>query len=289
MGQQPISVARGIIRVANEHMARALRTISVQRGIDPRGFVLVSFGGAGGLHVCALAEALELREAIVPVHAGVLSALGMLVARPGRQLSRSWLGRLDAQDPRVLEAGFRELFEQGRTALAAEGVAAEVCQAAPSVDLRYPGQSYTLNLAWQGVEATARAFHLRHEERYGHRMTLPIELVNLRQAITGPAPAIALGVAPARTGSCRPVDRGEVVGHSSSVPIYRRVDLPAAAELTGPAILVEPAATTWLAAGWRARVDGVGNLHLSRARVGATVTGQGSRPAPQKDSSVAIR
>ncbi len=264
MGEEPLAVARGIVRIANEHMARALRTISVQRGIDPRGFTLISFGGAGGLHVCALAEALELREALVPVHAGVLSALGMLAAQPGRQLSRSWPGLLGEQTEERLEAGYAELSEQGRAALMGEGVAAGDCQTQPSADLRYFGQSYTLNLPWKGLVATGQAFHEQHERRYGHRMDLPVELVNLRQAVTGPRPAVALAPAASAPADWGPDDRVEVVDQPSRVPVYRRKRLPADAQLTGPAIVIEAVATTWLAPGWRARVDAVGNLGLWR-------------------------
>ena len=264
LGEEPLAVARGIVRIANELMARALRTISVQRGIDPRGFTLVSFGGAGGLHVCALAEALDIARALVPVHAGVLSALGMLAAQPGRQLSRSWPGPLAGQSPEAIEAGLAELFERGRAALVAEGVAAEACQAVPSLDLRYLGQSYSLNLPWEGIEATGRAFHERHEARYGHRMDLPVELVNLRLAVTGPAPAIELARAPARPDHRHPPERVEVAGQPRPVPVYRRDQLPAGTELEGPAIVTEAAATCWLSPGWRARIDDLGNLLLGR-------------------------
>jgi N-methylhydantoinase A len=263
--EEPLTLARGIVRVANEHMARALRTISVQRGIDPRGFTLVSFGGAGGLHVCALAEALELREALVPAHSGVLSALGMLVARPGRRLSRNCLGLLGEQTESRLEAGFAELFDQGRAALIGEGVAAADCQARPSVDLRYVGQSYTLNLPWRGLETTERDFHEHHDARYGHRMDLPVELVNLRQAVTGPVPEVELAdPAPETPCDCEPLARVPVVGLPQPVPVYGRERLPAGLALIGPAILTESVATTWLEPGWRARVDTLGNLVLNR-------------------------
>ncbi|MCP4040904.1 MAG: hydantoinase/oxoprolinase family protein, partial [Gammaproteobacteria bacterium] len=108
--------AEGVIRVANEHMARALRVISVERGIDPRGMALVSFGGAGGLHVCALAEALGMKKALVPIHAGVLSALGMLVAPPGRQLSRTLNGLLRELPEEIMEREFLELETRGKEA-----------------------------------------------------------------------------------------------------------------------------------------------------------------------------
>jgi len=122
LGLSAEAAAEGIVRVANEHMSRALRVISVQRGVDPRAMTLVSFGGAGGLHVCALAEALGMRRALAPIHAGVLSALGMLVAPPGRQLSRTVNGLLAQMPEEAIEAAFDELAATGLDALAAEGV-----------------------------------------------------------------------------------------------------------------------------------------------------------------------
>ena len=98
-GAEVVQTAGDIVAIANEHMAQALRATAIKRGADPREHVLVSFGGAGGLHVCALAELLEMRTALVPVHGGVFSALGMLAARPGRQLSRTRVGLLRALPP----------------------------------------------------------------------------------------------------------------------------------------------------------------------------------------------
>jgi N-methylhydantoinase A len=250
--------AEGIVRVANEHMARALRTISVQRGLDPRGFVLTSFGGAGGLHVCELAQALGLDEALVPVHGGVLSALGMLAARPGRQFSRTWQGLLAERDDADIEAAFAALAEQGRQALTAEDVAYEDIELAPSLDLRYQGQAYTLNVPWQQRgQLAADGFHQRHLARYGHELRLPVELVNLRLAVRGPALALHLG-SPAATGEAA---SARLAG---SVPCYRREGLVADDRLLGPAVIIEQVATTWLAEGWEARLDAVGNLRLRR-------------------------
>ncbi len=263
LGGDPIAAAQGVVEVANAHMARALRRISVERGIDPRGFVLVCFGGAGGLHVCALAEELGLTEALVPVHGGVLSALGMLAARPGRQLSRTRLGLLAGLDAAALERELAGLAAAGRAALAEEGVAAVDCSVSRSVDLRYLGQSYTLNVPWSGPAGAAAAFHLRHEARYGHRLALPVELVNLRVAVTGPQPGLTLAAAPVgrpapAAGYCR------LAGCVAAVPHYRREALVAGQVIDGPAVITEQVATTWLAPGWRARVDGSGSLRLYR-------------------------
>ena len=260
MGLSPEEAAAGILAVANEHMARALRVMAVRRGLDPRAAVLVSFGGAGGLHVCALAEALGMTRALVPIHAGVLSALGMLAAPPGRLLTRTWLGRLDQRSDREIGGHLEALAVQAREALVAEGQEAAKLRILPSLDLRYAGQSYTLNRPWQGGVATREAFHVLHERRYGHRLALPVELVNLRVRVTVPPPRLEWPPAvPAPTG--RP-GQVKVVGCPRPVPILERGDVARVASLAGPALIIDPVATTWLAPGWEGRLDAVGNLVL---------------------------
>ncbi len=170
MGITAEQAALGIIELANEHMARALRVISVQRGTDPRGFVLASFGGAGGLHVCALAEALGMTRALVPVHAGVLSALGMLAARPGRTLTRTWVRDLGALADAEVQSRLEALAEAGALALMAEGLGRGELTTELSLDLRYRGQSYTLEVTWAGVGTSTEGFHQAHLARYGHRL-----------------------------------------------------------------------------------------------------------------------
>ncbi len=261
----PEEAAHGVVQVANEHMARALRVISLQRGIDPRDFTLVSFGGAGGLHVCALAQALGLQQALVPVHAGVLSALGMLATRPGRRLSRTRLGLLRKLGDRELEDDLASLAAEGRAALMAEGVPDKEIEVGYSLDLRYQGQSYTLNIPWRGVTGSITAFEQAHETRYGHRMGVAVELVNLRAALSGRAADFDLVPV---SGSKPPVlsDRVRAYGISEMVPVYHRDLLTGGASAEGPALITETVATTWIAPGWCWRVDRVGNLLLSRQR-----------------------
>jgi N-methylhydantoinase A len=264
MGVSVEDAALGILRVADEHMARALRVISVQRGLDPRDYVLTSFGGAGGLHVCALAEALGMRRAMVPVHAGVLSALGMLAARPGRLLARTWLVLLTESLDTEVTAHLEALAEEGISALMAEGLAQESLAIDYSLDLRYRGQSYTLNVPWQGVAASTRGFHCRHETRYGHRLDLPVELVNLRARVVGPAPGLTL--APPLTAAGARSAEVQVAGLAAPVPLLDRAALLARGRLAGPAIIVDPVATTWLAPEWQAWLDGSGSLQLECTR-----------------------
>lgn len=258
------AAAEGILRIANEHMAQALRVISVQRGIDPRGFTLMPFGGAGGLHVCALADALGMDQALVPVHGGVLSALGMLVAPPGRQLSHSRPGRLEDLDEADLEQGFAGLEAEGRASLSVEGVTDPVAQR--SLDLRYEGQASTLSVPWRGLPAAAADFHAAHREAYGHALDMPVELVNLRLGLAGSPPSVPLP-APAAHTPAGPVERLAVHGVGSGVPVYRRSELAAGQRLAGPVIVTEAVATTWIEPGWSVEVDGSsGNLLLSRTK-----------------------
>ncbi len=262
LGTSTAAAAEGIVRVANEHMVRALRVISVQRGVDPRDHVLVSFGGAGGLHVCALAESLGMTRALVPVHAGVLSALGMLAAPRARQLSRTLSGMLDEFDDAALLEQFEALAAKGRADLAAEGLADTDVTADYSLDLRYRGQSYTLNIPWQGKRTSAQAFHRGHERLYGHQLQTEIELVNLRCGLRGPTPDVVLesvGAAPSGTGPRR-IPPGNGWGE---MLVWARETLGAGQEISGPALVTETVATTYVASGWLCRVDGFGNLVLA--------------------------
>ena len=255
------AAAEGILRIANEHMAQALRVISVQRGIDPKGFTLMPFGGAGGLHVCALADALGMGRALVPMHGGVLSALGMLVAPPGRQLSRTLQGLLADLAEAGIEQALAAMEAEGRASLAEEGVAEVDVQRA--LDLRYEGQSTTLTVPWRGLAHAEADFHDAHREAYGHALEMPVELVNLRVGLTGTAPAVHLPTRPEAVLG-EPAERLPVHGVEQPVPVYRRADLPAGARLPGPVLITEPVATTWVEPGWEVAVDATGNLFVAR-------------------------
>lgn len=256
--------AVGIVRIANEHMAQALRVISVQRGIDPRGYTLVSFGGAGGLHVCALAEALDITRALVPVHAGVLSALGMLVAPRGRQLSRSVARPLQECPVTDIERGLDELIARGRAELREERVAERDITVTRTLDLRYQGQSQSLNVAWEDPARCAAAFHELHRRRYGHALEQPLELVNLRVGLRAPAPELALAPPPAPDRSAAPHARTDLYGGAAGAALYARAALARGQRVEGPALITETVATTYLAPGWSCQRDDAGNLLLTR-------------------------
>jgi N-methylhydantoinase A len=257
------AAAAGIIRLANEHMAGALRVISVQRGIDPGGFALFAFGGAGGMHVCALAAMLGIRRAVVPAGAGVLSALGMLVAPAGRQLSRTVGCLLEEEQAGVIAKVLRELAGQGRRALREEGVPNGEILEEPALDLCYRGQSTTLTVPWRTVVSALGEFHRAHERRYGHRLAQPVELINVRLGLRTARRELAL---PRVQRGRRPRPRnGRIHGIPGEVPVYRRQDLPPGMRLEGPALLVDAEATTYLEPGWQAQTDNFGHLLLRRS------------------------
>ncbi len=252
--------ASGVIRIADEHMTQALRVISIQQGADPREFALMAFGGAGGLHLCALAEALGMTRAVAPINAGVLSALGMLTAPAGKQLSKT-LGICISECPlTTIETAFGELAEQGEAALQAEGLVSGERTITASVDLCYRGQSFTLNLHWQGKEPTCEAFHQEHESRYGHRLSTPVELVNVRLGISVKTAAPELADMPV-TGKSGTTC--QVHGIDQPVPVYPRHAL-ATNPLAGPLIVMDDHATVYVAPGWRCQRDKLGNLFLSQ-------------------------
>jgi len=263
----PESMAEGIIELANEHMARALRVMSVQRGIDPRQLTLVSFGGAGGLHVCALAEALAMKQAIVPVNAGVLSALGMLVAPRARHLSQSYNVPIDVVKNEELITLFATLHEQGSHALLQEGVTRNDIIVDDSVDVRYQGQSYSLNIPWQGKQKTLDNFHELHEQRYGHQLDQPVEIVTVRVVIKAKSEMhdhfetlLAKGSAPV----IQDFTEAKIHGYEQPVRVYSRENFPPGQKLTGPLLITEKVSTTYVQVGWSCHVDQVGNLLLVR-------------------------
>ncbi|MBK1644249.1 hydantoinase [Thiocapsa imhoffii] len=261
MGLTIEDAALGVIHLADEQMARALRAISVRRGLDPRDFTLASFGGAGGLHVCALAEALGMTQAMVPVHAGVLCALGMVVTPPGRTLTRTRLGPLNEADAPGISAALDELEQTAVAELQAEGLHPSHLRVEKTLDLRYRGQAQTLNLPWIRVSDTCEHFHQQHQRIYGHRLDLPVELVNLRVRVRGPVTPLDL---PQPRGGETNTNRAQVaVGCATPIPIRTSRSLVGASPLSGPAIVADAYNTVWIAPGWHATVDQRGNLNLA--------------------------
>jgi len=239
-------------------MAKALRVISVQRGHDPREFSLLCFGGAGGLHLCELAEALDMNTALVPIHGGVFSALGMLAANPGREFARTWRKRFLSLAPGELDGVIADLAALGEAELAAEGTTD--VQRHVTLDLRYQGQTFTLNLPRDGTDPVT-SFHDEHERQYGHRLDLPVELVNVRVHLEGtPRPLAISEFAPGDVRTPRPT----TIYGTGAARIIEREALRRGQPERGPVILVERNATTLVAKDWEVTADTRGNLELRR-------------------------
>ena len=255
--------AEGIISIANEHMAHALRVMSVQRGIDPKELSLVSFGGAGGLHVCALADELAMRKAIVPRYAGVLSALGMLVAPRARQLSQTFTQVLNTLSHKEIEQRFSILLQQGVAALKEEGVIEQDIIAEYSLDCRYVGQSYFLNVKWENIELAIKNFQQLHEKRYGHQLDLNVELVNIRLALKSQAEEIQLPFIN-KNNIVKVESYIKIDGVEKKEPVFERDNLSSGEKIIGPALITETVSTTYLAEGWKCEVDTSGCLMLKK-------------------------
>ena len=247
-------VASGILALANEHMSQALRVISVQRGHDPRAFALVCFGGAGGLHLCDLAESLGMTKAAVPIHGGVLSAFGMLTTKPGRELIQTHRIILSALQSAEVASAFEALEFEAKQDLAKEDVT-EMSEHR-SLDMRYLGQTHTINIPYESLSDLEVSFHQSHQRQYGHQLDLPIEVVNLRSHIEAQREPIQLPdwfAEPNLSDS-----------QSWRIPYKHRSAMASGSVCSGPLLILEQHATTYVKQHWEAEIDVKGNLLLQK-------------------------
>jgi N-methylhydantoinase A len=248
--------AAGILRVVETGMERAIRVVSVERGHDPRQFALVAFGGGGPLHACALAKALQIGTVVVPPLPGALSAVGILLADSVRDISRTVMLPGDAMER------LGETFCLLEEILGAES-ANDRASFERSVDLRYRGQGYELNLPY-GPDA-AEAFHQLHQRRFGFcDRNRPLEIVTLRVRLRIPGPQFATTPQPEIEGNGEGARIGErrvyFDGEWPLTPIYARERLRAGDCFSGPALVTEYSSTTVLPPGCELRVEGYGAL-----------------------------
>lgn len=260
--------AQGILDIVEANMEKAIRVISVERGYDPRDYTLVAFGGAGGLHACGLAAALEIPRVLIPQFPGGLSALGILRADVVKDFSRTILlpveSRRTAQA--VLEKEFAVMEAAAVKDMRREGFERKQMRIERLIDMRYIGQAYELTVSASGDFASS--FHQVHEKRYGysdaHRA---VEIVNVRARAIGSTPKPELPKLAAR-GGARAAMAGErdvfFNGRVVKTPVYERSRLRAGNRLRGPAIVTEYSATTVVLGEWGARVDRYGNLVMER-------------------------
>ena len=265
MNLSPVEAAEGILRVANATMERAIRVISLERGHDPRDFSLVCFGGAGAMHAADLAKSLSIPRVLVPQAAGILSALGMLLADFVRDYSRTLLVRSAELDSGELERAFVELETRARTEYEAEGFVAKRLVMERSLDMRYVGQGY--ELAVPMTHDFEAAFHELHETRYGYAdPTRQTEVVNVRlrsveRTEKPPVPEHELedeDASAAMIGEWRMVFDGT----ERESQLVDRAKLRPGNAFKGPALVVEYSTTTVVPPDFRCRVDKGENLIL---------------------------
>ena len=264
------AAALDVVRVANATMERAMRRISVERGHDPRDFTLVAYGGAGPLHACELARSMQIPRVLVPATPGVLSALGMIVAAPTRDYSRTVMRRLAETDAARLRAAYAPLEARAREEMGGEGYGTEQVTLHYALDMRYEGQSHELEVAFEPqlpAQALAQRFHEAHQKRYGYaRREAPVEVVNVRLVATTPGAALEM---PRQTARRRRARDG-LAGHKAvwfadgpqRAALYERERLQPGQYFEGPAIVFQYDTTTVVPPDWAARVDGSGNLLL---------------------------
>jgi N-methylhydantoinase A/oxoprolinase/acetone carboxylase beta subunit len=258
-----LAAARGIVRVVNANMERAIRVITVERGYDPRDFALLAFGGAGPMHACELALDLGIRRIVMPRNPGLLCAWGASSAPMGREYSLT----VRATNPnyRGLLARAAGLVRRARAELGAEG--ARTIRHELWADMRYRGQSYELEIAF--TPRFIADFHSTHRRTFGHSSSsAAVEVVNLRiRAFAGESVVRPKRIA-RHAGKPTPASSGRVLvgGREQSVPIYDRDSLGAGAHLRGPLVVVELSSTAYVAPEFDLRVDDFGNLQLEAAR-----------------------
>lgn len=271
-----LEAANGIIEIANAHMISAMRLISIQRGYDPRDFVLVAFGGAGPLHANALARDLDIPTVLIPPSPGVASSLGMLMTDIKHEFVATRRERLSQLEPSELESLFADFVDQGVALLDRDDVPRERQSMLRNVDLRYRGQSHELpipltaeSLAPDSLARLQSQFHEAHERAYGYSSPDDdIELVNIRLTAIGISSKPKLQVRAEATGDIKAAIKGsrevwfsETSGFSTC-PILDRSQLSVGDRISGPAVVEELDSTTIVHPGYEAKVDLYGNLLL---------------------------
>ena len=267
LGIPMLRCAEGIIRVANATMSRAIRVISVERGYDPRDFALLSFGGAGGLHAADLAVGLGMSTIIVPRHAGLLSAVGMLHADIVKDYAAAVLKDTAEFEPRDIERAFAPLEKQGAADLKSEGVKPGSIRHVRTLEMRYKGQSFEITVPY-GPRFAAE-FHRLHERAYGHKdVKRPTEIVALRIRSVGtlPKPPRFLVGKTGRGSKPEAAQKIYADGRWHDGFVYDRETLAPNVPVKGPALLIESSSTTFLPPRYSAQIERHGHLLLKKGR-----------------------
>jgi N-methylhydantoinase A len=277
LGLSMEETAAGVLEIAAWNQAHGIRQVTIERGRDPRSYLLVAFGGSGPLLASHIADILEIERVLVPPNPGNLSAFGLLVSDIKRDFVRTFVRSEERLAIDELEEVWAGLEKEGRRVLRSEGVEEERIVLQRTVDARYLGEAHEVNvpvgagrLDEQSLNAIIGRFHDIHELTFGYayRGEQPVELVNLRILAVGcvhrPAPALA--TTNGQRGASGPYTERLVYFEEGFVdcPVYRRAELAAGSSLDGPAIVEEFGSTTVVSPGWRLQVDGYGNNVMER-------------------------
>ena len=273
LGLSATEAARSIFELVNANMLRAMRAISVERGLDPRQFALLAFGGAGPVHAAALAAELGSPAVIVPERPGNFSALGLLVADLRRDAMRTSVLPLVPESAGAIDRLLTELSTQLSRDLEVEGHDPARIVFERSAEARYVGQAYELpvliaggEVTGDGVLAAKNAFHAAHEERYGHCAPgEDVEGVNFRVTATAPTPGPRLRPRPGGSGEPQPAGTRTVwfgAGEPTATPVFERDELRPGMSLPGPALIVEVGSTTVVHPGQLAEAGALGEMRI---------------------------
>jgi 5-oxoprolinase (ATP-hydrolysing) len=265
------AILEGLLDIANERMAGAIRKISIRRGYDPRGYALVTFGGAGGQHACGVAERLGMETIIVPRDAGLLSALGLGQAVFERFAERQVLEDLATAEAKV-PALLRELEREATEALVENGIPeSEVEARRRMVHLRFRGQDSVVSIEHRDGARLGEAFRERYRSIFGHLPEeRPIEVESIRVVVSSRSKGESSGFGEVRPSEGAPASqrRAFLGGKWLEVPVYERSTFSPGTRFEGPALVFEAHSATLVEPGWRLEVDGTGALVLRRAAAG---------------------
>ena len=273
LGLPAAEASLSIVRIATQNMIDAIEMISVQKGRDPREFTLIAAGGAGPLHAGALAEALGVERVFVPRDAAVFSALGLLHADLRRDYVQTFIGELEKTSPRDLKEAFGRLRGLAAEEVAGTGVPAELIRIEFRADLRYRGQNWDIPVVIADIDdpgaldSLAAAFHDRHETLYGHRdPESAIDFSGLRVTATAATPPLAVRKreTPDEAKSARRDVFPDAPGPAVSTPVIPGGSMAPGQPLSGPAVIVQPNTTLWVAPENTVEADAYGNLVLTK-------------------------
>jgi N-methylhydantoinase A len=275
LGMDTLASARGIITLVNDNMVRAVRSVSVEKGYDPREFTLLAYGGAGPLHAVAVARDLGMRDVLVPSNPGTFSSLGLIIADLRADFVKTHIMQVGPSSLTAINKILEELGSVAAQWLLSENVPAENAQIVAMADVRYRKQNYehrinlnSVPVDGDGLEKLTRRFHEEHRKQHGYDLPgLPLEIVNLRIAATGPVHDSDVYVAktPPVTEKREVRLRSVYLDHGKDpvhCPVYLLEEMSINAAMAGPLVVEHCGSTTWIPDAAQARRDEFGNLRI---------------------------